>query len=56
MSAREPSTLDSEKNDGTTISGTLDDEKELARMGYKQELKYVLAPRYCVENCSLTAM
>ncbi|KAI1793751.1 APC amino acid permease [Ganoderma leucocontextum] len=39
MSAREPSTVDSEKNDGTIVSGALDDERELARMGYKQELK-----------------
>ncbi|KAM5545486.1 hypothetical protein V8D89_000524 [Ganoderma adspersum] len=39
MSAREASTLDSEKNDGTPVDGVLDDERELARMGYKQELK-----------------
>ena len=41
MSAREASTLDSEKNDGTPLDGGLDDERELARMGYKQELKCV---------------
>ena len=39
MSAREASTIDSEKNEQTTVNGVLDDEKELARMGYKQELK-----------------
>ncbi len=41
MSAREASTLDSEKNDDAGVNGVLDDERELARMGYKQELKYV---------------
>ena len=41
MSAREASTLDSEKNDGAPLDGGLDDERELARMGYKQELKCV---------------
>ena len=45
MSAREPSTVDSEKNDGAPIAGELDDEMELARMGYKQELK-------CVRDCA----
>ena len=41
MSAREASTLDSEKNDDMPVDGGLDDERELARMGYKQELKCV---------------
>ena len=33
--------LDSEKNDSTAVKVALDDERELARMGYKQELKCV---------------
>ena len=44
MSAKESSMVDSEKNDSTAANGVLDDERELARMGYKQELK-------CVYHC-----
>ncbi|KAI1793757.1 APC amino acid permease [Ganoderma leucocontextum] len=39
MLARGPSTADSEESGGTMANTVLDDEKELARMGYKQELK-----------------
>ncbi|EJF61992.1 APC amino acid permease [Dichomitus squalens LYAD-421 SS1] len=39
VTAKDVSAIDSEKNHGSVVDGVLDDEKELARMGYKQELK-----------------
>ena len=55
MSAREASTLDSEKNDGTPLDGGLDDERELARMGYKQELKCVHGRPHRLRCATLTS-